>query len=137
MLTFVASARCGAQDGDTALDTLLLFGDAPKWALVLLLLRALALCGGPIPRGTMPAMCNRRGLLLHCLQDESEGEGEGDEEELMRGRLRRARHWREAAALQRRRLVVEATGEGTTSYDPDVRCCASSGRARSRLMGWA
>jgi hypothetical protein len=102
--------------GGTALDEVVVArrNTLPvKVDLVMLLLRALAQCGGPVPRVPCAAFCKDIGFELHeCVTDD-------DREFAMGLGLTRVRHWREAAALQRR-LQVSEYPPTSIDYDPDL-----------------
>ena len=101
-----------------------------KSPIVLLLVSALAQCGGPVPRLPSVALgvdadrtapramiqLQRRTALLQ-LQERLTDE---DHEFTVGGGLRRVRHWREATALQRRLHVRQYLPE-RDDYDPSSR----------------
>ena len=99
--------------GETALD--LIARDTPlNSPLVMVLFRALTQCGGPVPRGPCRALRNDIGIELEeCLTDD-------DREFTVGVGITRVRHWREAAARQRR-LHVRQYLPTRDDYDPSRR----------------
>ena len=80
--------------------------------LVMLLLRELAQCGGPVPRAPCVALGKVIGIELEeCLTDD-------DHEFTVGLRITPVRHWREAAALQRR-LQARQCMQVSVEYEPE------------------
>jgi hypothetical protein len=103
-----------AASGGTALDEAAMAASitSTKAPLVMLLLRALAQCGGPVPRAPCVALRKAIGIELEeCLTDD-------DREFTVGLRITRVRHWREAAALQRR-LQVRQSLLVSFEYEPE------------------
>ncbi len=125
------------------MEHLLLQRASPSWQprAVWALLRQLALRGGALPAATrlqpvhLPPQQQGEPELERRQAGETEAQATAHaraeaalaptaqaESEFSHGLSHRARHCREAAALQRRRLVLAAIGGGsTTGYDPALR----------------
>ena len=103
-----------SEHGDTALDAILsqpedgFLSRRRRSTQVMYLLRALAQCGGPVPRlpSVAPEMDLHEGVLT------------AEDREFTA--FRRVRHWREAAALQRRMHVCQYPLT-RADYDPDLK----------------
>ena len=118
--------------GETALDGIANYTPLNS-PLVMVLFRALTQCGGPVPRGPCRALRNDIGIELEeCLTDD-------DREFTVGVGITRVRHWREAAALQRRLQVRECLPT-SIEYDPESarappRCERELKRKRQRKYG--